>query len=31
MNLDGYEIRARQDGDKNGDGLIDFLPWGFIC
>ena len=31
FNLDGYEIRSRQDRDKNGGGLIVFVRRGIIC
>ena len=31
FNLDGYEIRPRQDRDKNGGGLIVFVRRGIIC
>ena len=31
LNLDGYEIRARRDRDKNGGGLIEFVRRGIIC
>ena len=31
LNLDGYEIRARRDRDKNGGGLTEFVRRGIIC
>ena len=29
--LNGYEVRARRDGHKHGDGLIELVRQGFIC
>ena len=29
--LNGYEVRARRDRHKHGDGLIEFVRQGFIC
>ena len=31
FNLDGYELGARRDRDKNGGGLIMFVKRGIIC
>ena len=31
FNLDGYEIRARRERDKDGGGLIVFVRRGTIC
>ena len=31
FNLDGYEIWARRDRDKNGGGLIEFFRRAVIC
>ena len=30
LKLNGYEVRARRDGHKNGGGLIEFVRQGFI-
>ena len=31
FNIEGYEVRARRDRDKNGGGLIEFVKQGVIC
>ena len=31
LNLDGYEIRARRDRNKNGGDLVKFLRRGIVC
>ena len=31
FDVEGYEIRARRDRDKYGEGLTEFVRRGFIC
>ena len=31
FHIKGYEVRARRDRDKHGDGLIEFVKYESIC